>query len=778
NVDTGAVVMGPLELDNLTSDNSQTMDFTDDWTLNAGETVNLAVVADVDDGVATAVAFGVTLDLSAAASGSWFEDTNGDALAATAIVPSGDLLGYNQTARTASLTITLASTPGDVTSVDGTDDVLVQAFSFVAGTASDLHVSSIKVTAYADDTTGGSFNVTTAGDAGPTAAGDTLDLNDFIESCYLTDGNGEMIGTSAALTSDGVSFTVDDADWDIAAGASETLKIYCSFANPSDTTDTNWFSFDLNDVSEDIVVEDENSNDVDPTSDDPNDCDATCDNAVQLVYAGTIAAAVGASTPTHDFILTSSSDNHVATYRFTATSEDFEIQTISFSEEEAEDDNEDTDNTGYANNISLVTITYPMADGTTGESSVAMVRNEANFTGMEIYVPVGTPSDIKVYVDVPLTDRDAGGSATSNEQIRMGWFVDNETSVTADSNDNFKAVGLGSGTSYTDTDSDGSGTDFTALGIAKSETVGTFTVREAKPTFSLSSSSPSGASVPGLIEVLRFNVAASSNEDVVLERLTFKVTSTDIGASNWNDCDTNAAVTAQIDDSELYFYNLTTSASTQLDTADTQWTKYDGTGDICTASTAADEPLGFISLWLPTRQVVPAGSTYTYSLKIDTTTASASSDDAIRVDLVTDPVLGSFSSPATDNQHTTAAITISATTLAVDNPEIFYIGDVLCMDEGDDGCGAVTADERVLVVDCTDAADDGLCDSGSLTVVRGYVNSTNQAFTPDAGDDIDFLPGALIWQDDGSTAEGTANQTRWGGYMVDNLDLIGGTLVF
>ena len=62
--DTGAVVMGPLELDVTTDDASdetsltgtaedalQIIDFTDDWTMDAGETRNLALTADVDNGL-------------------------------------------------------------------------------------------------------------------------------------------------------------------------------------------------------------------------------------------------------------------------------------------------------------------------------------------------------------------------------------------------------------------------------------------------------------------------------------------------------------------------------------------------------------------------------------------------------------------------------------------------------------------------------------------------------------------------------------------------------
>ncbi len=793
--DTGAVVMGPLELDVTTDDASdetsltgtaedalQIIDFTDDWTMNAGETRNLALTVDIDNGLTANETVVAIFDIS----GLVAEDGNGDTVATTAIVPSGDITGSTQTARAASMTVALASTPGDVTSVDGTNNVLVNAFSVTAGTASDLHVSSIKVSGYADEDGTPAF---TAGDVSG------ADLNDFVESCYLTDSVGNQLGSAESFISTGISFTVTDTDWDLAAGATDTLKVYCNFANPSDGTDTNYFAFDLADLSEDMVVQDEDGNDVDPTTDAPNGT-TTPTNAVTLANAGTLAATASASTPNADFVLTGSTDNYVASYTFTATNEDFEVQTLSFSEEEAEDDQcgfsgqsatqlantaisancsaTAGDDSLYANNISLVTIAYPLEDGTTAEASASMAGNEVKFnlvSGAYFYVPVSAPADVDVYVDVPATARDAGGSATSNEEVRMGLFVD------ATNDDNFKAYGVGSGALEDDDNESAIGDDrFATDGIA------TFVVRETKPTVSLSSSSPSGASVPGLIEVLRFNVAASSNEDVVLDQITFKITTTDnagTGTTDWNECDTNAAAADALISSEFSIYNLTESSSTSLDTADTDWVLWTTAGAVCT-TTAAD--LGFMTIDFPTAEIVPKGSTYTYSLKMDVTGASSSSDDAIRVDINSDPSISSWIVGAGDLTATT--LTVAATSLDVATVASFYKGDILCLDVDDGGAADCdTTEEKMLVVDCDDATTDTVC-TVDPTVNRGYMNTLRTLDNDTLGaliaatDGVLRALGGILWQDDGTTAEGTTYQTRWGGYLVDNLDLNGGTLVF
>lgn len=791
--DTGAVVMGPLELDDVADDlvgtaaadgtaedALQIIDFSDDWTLDAGETRNLAVTADVDNGATADTEFAAVFDISGFVS----EDSNGDTV--TNVVPSGDIQGYTQTAKSASLVVSLASTPGDVTSVDGTDDVLVNAFSFVAGTASDLHVSSVKVSVYADEDNSGTF---TAGDVyttPPSTGPILLDVNDFVESCYLTDADGDMLGTAESPVSGGTSFTISNADWDLTAGATETLKVYCNFANPSDGTDDNAFAFDLADLSEDVVVQDEDGNDVDPTTDAPNGGTSPT-NSVDLQDAGTLAATASSNTPSADLVMTGSTDNHVASYTFTATNEDFEVQTLSFSEEEGEDDlcgysgqsatqlaqTSCDDSSQYANNISLVTISYPLEDGTMNEESAAMSGNEVKFnltSGEYFYVPVGEPQDVDVYVNVPATARDAGGSATSNEEIRMGLFVDTTN------DDNFKAVGVGSGATEDDDDESAIGNDrFATDGIA------TYVVRETKPTVSLSSSSPSGASVPGLIEVLRFNVAASSNEDVVLDQITFKVTSTSNGDTTtpiWNECDTDAAAADALLTSEFSIYE-SSNTSTSLDTADTDWVLWSTTGAIC-GTTAAT--LGFATIDFPTAQIVPKGSTETYILKMDVTGASAANDDALRVDINSDPALSTWIADA--NGVNATVLDESATSLDVDTPASYYKGDVLCLDVDDGGAADCdTTEEKMLIVDCDDATTDIAC-TVDPTVLRGYTSTLRTHDDDTLGtliantDGVLRSLGGLLWQDDGTTAEGTTYQTRWGGYLVDNLSLAGGTLVF
>lgn len=757
NADTGAVLWGPLELDGvavvadgttcasspfvetsptLCHDSGQIIDFTEDLTFDG--TLNLVVTADVDNGVTSGTAFGAAVDIS----GLSIEDANGDALASADIVPSSNINGFNQMARSASLTVSLASTPGSVSTVKGAQDVLVNAFNVVGGLAGEVNISTIEISVYSDTVTGTDF---TLGDH-TTAP----DVNDYISSCELYDIDGVLIAAAEAPASNGQTITYTGLDWTIAANETQMIKVYCDLANPSSST-TYFFAFDLDDVSEDIVAEDQDGNDVDPTSDDPNGATAAT-NEVSIAANGTLSMAAGSDMPSADFVLTSSSDNRVANFRFTAATESFTVTTLSVSEEQAEDDTGTADSSAYANNISLVTLAYEDEDGATVESTATMNGNEAKFTGLSIPVVIGSPADVDVYVNVPLTDRDSGGTAKSNEKVRMGLFADTTN------DDNFRAIGSASGTALDDDDVTVIGDDSYAT-----DSVPTFVVRETKPTIALSSSSPSGALVPGLQEVLRFNVSAASNEDVVMDEVIFKFSATDNGSTDWNMYDPDAGLAGDdIDTPDFSIYNLDEQGTTaQLEAADTEWSILESDG----STNDQDEDVAFVLLNLATMEIIPKGDTYSYALYFDSTGASAGSDDAIRFDIVSDPIVSTTTGYLAATTISDAAITRTDATLTLADGTTVTEGDVVCFTGADTTCA--TTEEIALVTGVS---------GNNVTFARGYLgrNLALQVTTQN----VRRLPGTFLWQDDGSTSLTTSNEEYWGSYLVDNLTVNGNTILF
>ncbi|MEK7094636.1 MAG: hypothetical protein AAB886_00830 [Patescibacteria group bacterium] len=757
NATTKVTVMGPLELDSAIvggNDATQTIDFSDDVTLAAGASQQWEFVTDIDDGVAAGTAFMATLDVS----GLSIEDKNGDALTAgTDIVPSGDMLGNDLVARAATLVIALASAPtGSTASVDGTSNVTAASFSLTAGTASPITISSIKVSGYADEDETGDY--TAGGEAG-------AQVEDLVASCSIYNNAGTLLDGPEGSQSSGAFFLFDNVNWVIPAGVVEKLTVKCNLANPSDTTDVNYFAVDLADLSEDIVSVDKDSNDVDATTDYPNGGDVTVDPTtfITMNAVGSLAVTADSGSPDAAILLTGSSNNLVAKYRVTATNENFDITTMSFSEEQAEDNRTTAESAAYAINIAAVRVSYPDATGATQTASASMSGNEAKFSGLTFNIPANSPKVISVSVDVPGSARDSGGSATSNEKVRMGFFID------ATNDDNFRAVGNGSGSVLDDDDVTAVGDD-----LEGTDGIATYTIAETKPTVSLASGSPSGSSVPGLSEVLRFTVSAASNEDVIVDEIIFKVTSTDnngTGTDDWNECDTDLA-SVVVGDFSIYDY---ANLGTALD-ANADWTMLESDGSACDG-TGTNDDLVYAHLQFAAGTgatadiVVAAGTTKTLSLYFDSTGASAANDDSIRFDIPADPIIAvtSFldSAGVEANEVQANATAVDTDTLTTDANTFASHGDIVCLTTGTCAAG----DEKVMVSNVGST-------NTNLYINRGYLGTDFVATAITM--DLDRMPSSFVWYDDGATTSTntTVEDEVFGAYLVKNLPITGGTLVF
>jgi len=761
NVDTGETLMGPLELDSVVTagdDADQTIDFTDDFDMSAGETLYLAVVVDVDDSITAAETIGATIDIS----GFQAEDSNGDTIctsgcSSTDVVPTTDQNGYAQTVRAASLTLSLASTPSDVTTVHGMDDVLLNSFNLVGGSAGVVTVTEVQLSVYSDDTSGATM---TLGDHATAP-----DVNNYIESCSIYDISGNLLDGPESPVAAGTTITFQDVNWDIAAEESERIDVRCNISNPSSAT-TYYFGIDIADSANDIVAEDEDGTDVDPTGDTPNGATSPT-NEVTVAASGSLAVTADSSMPSADFLLTGSEDNHVASYRVTATNEDFEIQTISFTEEQATDDS--TTAGDYANNISLVTMEYPLEDGTTGVATATMNSNVAKFSisSAPIFVSTDDPAIIDIYVDVPATDRNAGGSATSNEKVRMG-FSDGDNSGT----ESFKAVGVGSGTTL---EEDATGVADIGDDAYATDAVPQFVVRETKPTVSLSSSSPSGAKVVGDIEVMRFNVAASSNEDVILREFIWSFTGTNnAGGTDWRICDEDDAAGgfATVD---LDLYNLSKEGTATALDDDVEWSFLDTDSSVCTQNT---DTVDYIQLEFSTDAeaiTVPAGETYTFALYNNfsgTIAASATNDDSVQFSLVEESSL-SWMDPSLTINQVDPVIDLSDTTLVLSsNTSVatgaLSAGDMICFS----GTGNTTCSAGEEIALITNIA------TNTISMVRGYFGE--EWVLPVHGDAIVIKPSTFFWEDDGVSGGLTTTgiNSGWGSYLVDSLPVSGNTIQF
>ncbi|MBI4435691.1 hypothetical protein HY630_03395 [Candidatus Uhrbacteria bacterium] len=755
----GSLVMGPLELSVTGSDASQSLTFTDDFTMNAGQTLDLMVTADVDNNATAAEAFRVAIDMSEVNS----EDSNGDRIAAANIVPSADINGNNQTLRAATLTLSHTTPPSDGANnvtVRGTSNKDSVAYSFAASNSSDLTVSLISVTASVDGDSTTDVNDFVVGTETEADGGATVNSLDMISSASIYDGDtGTLIAGPESVTSatTGV-ITFRNFVWTIPKGQAKKLLVKGNIANYSVANEADAYALRIAAIG-DVTVQDKDGNSA-SVSISANNGTATAPTVyVRVSNSGTIAASRDAGSPNADLVLAGATDVTMSKFRFDATDEGMLVKRITVSETNAF---AQTGTGGdYDNNISSVKLSYQKQDGTTATQTGFLTAGQSIFnlpSGAEFYVPANKSRVLTVMMSLPTIDN----RATTGEKPRLDLELD------ATNDDQVEIIGASSGVTLDDDNI--TGYTATVNGNANTGvTANPMVVRETKPTITLASGSPSGSGVPGLAEVFRFTVSAAAGEDVILKTLTFKLTSTDNNgdsgtagiASEWNTCRTSAT-SGQLDATDFSLFD-TADPSTPQEAGDSDWAILAATGAACGDNAAT---LGFVRLTFTagSEEVVAAGTTKTYSLKVDTTGASAANDDSFRVDMVGEPIvaLASFLSVSDLNENN---LTQTDTTLTVTTSTGYTVGDLLCMDTADDGCAS--GDEIMLLT--------AIPSGTTLTVYRGDLGTVaNATSANDAADDLDRMPSTLYWDDDG--ASGTINGIS--GYLVKNLDVTGGTIVY
>ncbi|GEM_PF-3554830 len=148
-------------------------------------------------------------------------------------------------------------------------------------------------------------------------------------------------------------------------------------------------------------------------------------------------------------------------------------------------------------------------------------------------------------------------------------------------------------------------------------------VKEASaPVISLASGTPSGSGIPGREEVLRFNISTNPTHDISLQAMTFKIFSTDQAGTGWNQCGADNLVTAS---------RLGISLRNLLDPTDpfpTSMAFGNGNGGPCKSG----DVLRYVHISFNSFQI-SGGQTHAFSLRLDTSRASASGNDVLRVDI-------------------------------------------------------------------------------------------------------------------------------------------------
>jgi len=744
----GATIMGPSELTAFTGssalDTTQTITFTEDLVLQAGESLNLEVTADVDDTAVAADIFRATVDVS----GITAEDVNGDSVSSSNIVPSADITGNNQTVQAAGLTVNHSVPPSDgsgQTTIKGTTGKDTVGYSFTAADGSAITITAMTLATLVDSDATSSPTTFVKG-------ADTINAVDVVSSVSLYDSTtGELVsGPENVRTSPAGDVIFDNFLWTVPSGQTKKLVARINVANYTVSGNADGIAFFLEADSgttgdtADVTAQDADGNSVTASISTNNGTVAAPTTYLRVSNAGSMSVSAHADTPRSDILLAGATDVTVAKFRVDATNEAFSITKLRIQDMGA------TDLGGTIgdmdNNIAAVKLSYPKQDGSTGTATSFFVAGNADFNGLSMYVPANNNATLTVMASLQTIEN----GATRGERPR---FQFDSTSA-----GNFEAIGVSSGGTLTGSD----------VGDANGNRM---VVRETEPTFALASGSPT-TGVAGAAEVLRFSVAAAAGEAVVLDMVTFKITSTDNNGDSgtagvggeWYNC-MSTTTASQLDASDFTLYETSVGVGTPLEGGDSDWSLLDGGADACTSDT---ERAGFARLNLTTPVLIAAGTTKTFSVQVDTTGASTANDDTFRVEIPAEPMvaLASFLTSASTTVGDDLGednLTMTDTIITVGAAASYAAGQYICIDTADNGCAS--GDEIAFITGVS---------STDLTVVRGVLGTTPVDSTSnDTNDDVDIMPASVVWDDDGDSS--TVDMID--GYLL-SLPIVGATHVY
>jgi hypothetical protein len=262
NLDTNQTWMGPKEISGNTS--PQALTFSDSQNIAAGQTINLAVVADLASSEDVFGQFFGNGNCQYRITFKPFQSNDirvtdtGEFLDISKIVPNQTVQGNAMTVKSSNLTVALASSPSSDTLVKKQQNVPIAGLVLTASNESDITITNLTLTGQAAlSGSGCNFG------AGACAA-DNFDQR--VTSLALFDGSTQVGLAKAPDTTTGKA-QITNMNLLIPKGTSKTLTVKASFSSTASTT----APYDKVAVgvasANDITAQDQDSNTVTPSLD-------------------------------------------------------------------------------------------------------------------------------------------------------------------------------------------------------------------------------------------------------------------------------------------------------------------------------------------------------------------------------------------------------------------------------------------------------------------------------------------------------------------------------
>ncbi|MBU2214255.1 hypothetical protein KJ996_06515, partial [Patescibacteria group bacterium] len=442
--------------------------YTDVFTLIGGKTVQGKIIVDINNTAGGNETIAATIkDMTATAN---FVAKTSDGDTVTDIIPSGAITGKTMNVTSASLALNRASSPaGGQTYVKGTTDASVAGFAFTAGSASDVKVTSIKLTAYLDN------------DQLGFAAGDkdqTSGARGVMTSIGIYDG-ATLVAPKKILsigTAD-ITVTFDSLNLTIAKGTSKTLVAKTDLSTTLVSSNDDNIALTIA-AAGDVIAEYGTGTNLAPT--------LTTNNNTPTIYqtvagAGILTMALDASTPSANLAVAGAQGVIYAKAKLTSTKEAFKVSKLQVV------------NSANDSNFTAVTLEYKDAADAIKTVDGTLVAGVADFTfaaGSEIYVKKDASAIVTIKGNMNTITGGAVNAAAST--------------LTAKRAVNFEAYGVSSGEKLT-----------TAAGVDAAGS--SMALYESVPTVAFAADTPSGTLIPSANTlVAKINVSANVGKDITL----------------------------------------------------------------------------------------------------------------------------------------------------------------------------------------------------------------------------------------------------------------------
>lgn len=459
--DSGKTLWGPVDADAFkTASGGATLitevtdaavayyKFTDEVDISAGETLNLAIRADVKNDTdldEMTIVAGVNISSTIPE----IRDVNNKVITnSTSLVPSAAIAGKTMTVSSPSLAFAVASAVVSDTFVKGSKDVKFVCFSARASESSSIKITSLTLGSQFDDEEDNSYE---------TDGQDNIALNSIVGSVRIVDEEGAQIAGYASVSSTG-TVVFDNFNHTIPAGATELLCVQGDIsADAYQGGEGEQVAFTITGTSS-VVAEDNDGNTLAAAQKTGlavnNDTDAP-DVRILVSNGGNLTLSVDSSTPKEDIVVAGTSKVAVSTFEFDATDEDFLVTKLSINNRQSA-----TVAAGsvgdYDNNVSSITVEYPKADGTTESKTAFLTNGNAQFSGLNFFVEKDDTAKLTVYANL----KDISTGATAGEFVDLAIALNNFEATAQGSGETYKADKIDAGTaslsigtiSYTDGD--------------------------------------------------------------------------------------------------------------------------------------------------------------------------------------------------------------------------------------------------------------------------------------------------------------------------------------